>query len=40
MDRFYPSIVKGIISIYWFDLIVGKGLGVYKTMNEFTRHKK
>lgn len=32
--------VKGILPTRWFDFIVGKGFGVYKTMNEFTGHKK
>lgn len=30
--------VKGILPVRWFDLIIGKGLGVYKTMNEFKGH--
>jgi len=27
--------VKGILPARWFDFIVGKGMGVYKSMNEF-----
>lgn len=30
--------VKGILPVRLFDLIIGKGFGVYKTMNEFTGH--
>lgn len=32
--------VKGILPVRWFDLLVGKGLGVYKTMSTFTGRKK
>jgi all-trans-retinol dehydrogenase (NAD+) len=28
-------LLKGILPVRWFDLIVGKGLGVYNTMNDF-----
>lgn len=28
--------VKGILPVRWFDFLVGKGLGVYKTMQGFT----
>jgi short-subunit dehydrogenase len=31
--------VKGILPVRWFDLLVGKGLGVYKTMQAFTGRK-
>lgn len=31
--------VKGILPARWFDTIVGKGLGVYKTMSTFTGRK-
>ncbi len=27
--------IKGILSAKWFDIIVGKGLGIYKTMDSF-----
>ncbi len=27
--------VKGILPVRWFDFIIGKGFGVYKTMEEF-----
>lgn len=30
--------VKGILPVVWFDLIIGKGFGVYKTMNKFEGH--
>lgn len=28
--------VKGILPVRWFDVLVGRGLGVYKTMSGFT----
>ncbi len=31
---------KGILPIRWFDFIIGKGFGVYKTMDEFKGHQK
>ncbi|MCE1202488.1 MAG: SDR family NAD(P)-dependent oxidoreductase [Bacteroidia bacterium] len=31
--------VKGIMPVRWFDFLVGKGLGVYKTMSTFTGRK-
>ena len=31
--------VKGILPVRWFDLIVGKWMGVYKTMNDFKGRK-
>jgi hypothetical protein len=31
--------VKGVLPARWFDTIVGKGLGVYKTMSTFTGRK-
>lgn len=31
--------VKGILPVRWFDVLVGKGLGVYKTMEAFTGRK-
>ncbi len=31
--------VKGILPVRWFDVLVGKGLGVYKTMSTFTGRK-
>lgn len=30
--------IKGILPVRWFDFIIGKGFGVYKTMNEFKGH--
>jgi len=30
--------VKGILPVRWFDFIIGKGFGVYKTMSEFKGH--
>ncbi len=30
--------VKGILPVRWFDFVVGKGFGVYKSMNEFKGH--
>ena len=27
--------VKGILPVRWFDVMVGKWLGIYKTMNDF-----
>ncbi|MFP4025702.1 MAG: SDR family oxidoreductase [Thiohalospira sp.] len=32
-------LIKGILPARWFDLIVGKGFGVYKSMDEFKGHK-
>ena len=32
--------VKGILPVRWFDFVIGKGFGVYKTMNEFKGHQK
>lgn len=32
-------LVKGLLPARWFDLLVGKGLGVYKTMSTFTGRK-
>jgi hypothetical protein len=32
---YFLPFVKGILPARWFDLIVGKWLGVYKTMEEF-----
>ena len=32
-------LVKGILPVRWFDVLVGKGLGVYKTMQAFTGRK-
>lgn len=32
--------VKGILPARWFDVLVGKGLGVYKTMSTFTGRRK
>jgi all-trans-retinol dehydrogenase (NAD+) len=32
---YFIPFFKGILPAKWFDVIVGKGLGVYKTMNEF-----
>jgi short-subunit dehydrogenase len=31
--------VKGILPVRWFDLIVGKWMGVYKSMNDFKGRK-
>lgn len=31
--------VKGLLPARWFDFLVGKGLGVYKTMSTFTGRK-
>jgi all-trans-retinol dehydrogenase (NAD+) len=31
--------VKGILPVRWFDFLVGKGLGVYKSMHGFTGRK-
>lgn len=33
-------LIKGMLPTRWFDLIVGKGFGVYKSMDEFKGHKK
>jgi len=33
-------LIKGILPVRWFDLIIGKGFGVYKTMDEFKGHQK
>lgn len=30
--------IKGILPVRWFDFIIGKGFGVYKTMDEFKGH--
>ncbi len=30
--------IKGILPVRWFDLIIGKGFGVYKSMNAFKGH--
>ncbi|MBU8892107.1 MAG: SDR family oxidoreductase [Bacteroidales bacterium] len=32
--------VKGILPVRWFDFIIGKGFGVYKSMSEFKGHQK
>jgi all-trans-retinol dehydrogenase (NAD+) len=32
-------LIKGILPARWFDLIVGKGFGVYQSMDEFKGHK-
>src|SRR6056297_610642 len=32
-------LIKGILPVRWFDFIVGKGFGVYKSMDEFKGHK-
>ncbi|MBK9291490.1 MAG: SDR family NAD(P)-dependent oxidoreductase [Bacteroidetes bacterium] len=32
--------VKGILPVRWFDVLVGKGLGVYETMSTFTGRKQ
>ncbi|HMM11894.1 MAG TPA: SDR family NAD(P)-dependent oxidoreductase [Bacteroidales bacterium] len=31
--------VKGILPVRWFDVLVGKGIGVYNTMSTFTGRK-
>ncbi|MCD4833615.1 MAG: SDR family oxidoreductase [Bacteroidales bacterium] len=31
--------IKGILPVRWFDFIIGKGFGVYKSMNEFKGHQ-
>lgn len=31
-------LIKGILPVRWFDLVIGKGFGIYKTMNEFKGH--
>jgi short-subunit dehydrogenase len=33
-------LIKGVLPTRWFDLVVGKGFGVYKSMDEFKGHKK
>jgi short-subunit dehydrogenase len=33
-------LIKGVLPTRWFDLIVGKGFGVYKSMDEFKGHTK
>ncbi len=37
---YFLPFIKGILPVRWFDLIIGKGFGVYKTMNEFKGHQK
>jgi len=37
---YFLPFIKGMLPVRWFDLIVGKGFGVYKTMDEFKGHQK
>src|SRR6056297_1238340 len=36
---YWLPLIKGILPARWFDFIVGKGFGVYKSMDEFKGHK-
>ncbi len=35
---YFLPFIKGILPVRWFDFIIGKGFGVYKTMNDFKGH--
>ena len=37
---YFLPLIKGILPVRWFDFIIGKGFGVYKTMDEFKGHQK
>lgn len=37
---YFLPFIKGILPVRWFDFIIGKGFGVYKTMDEFKGHQK
>lgn len=37
---YWLPLIKGILPARWFDFIVGKGFGVYQSMDEFKGHKK